>query len=66
MVFNATINNISVTLWQSVLLVEETGVCEDNHLAVASHSQPLSHKVVSSDNTMTGVPVENHKPAASH
>ena len=25
MVFNATFNNISVILWQSVLLVEETG-----------------------------------------
>jgi len=25
MVFNATFNNISVTSWQSVLLVEETG-----------------------------------------
>jgi hypothetical protein len=27
-VFNATFNNISVILWQSVLLVEETG---ENH-----------------------------------
>jgi hypothetical protein len=26
MVFNATFNNISVTSWRSVLLVEETGV----------------------------------------
>jgi hypothetical protein len=26
MMFNATFNNISVTSWQSVLLVEETGV----------------------------------------
>ena len=26
MVFNATFNNISVILWQSALLVEETGV----------------------------------------
>jgi hypothetical protein len=26
MMFNATLNNISVKLWQSVLLVEETGV----------------------------------------
>ena len=26
MVFNATFNNISVILWQSILLVEETGV----------------------------------------
>jgi len=28
MVFNATFNNISVILWRSVLLVEETGVPE--------------------------------------
>ena len=26
MVFNATFNNISVILWRSVLLVDETGV----------------------------------------
>jgi hypothetical protein len=30
-VFNATFNNISVILWQSVLLVEETGVPGENH-----------------------------------
>ena len=29
--FNATFNNISVILWRSVLLVEETGVSEENH-----------------------------------
>jgi hypothetical protein len=28
MVFNTTFNNISVVSWQSVLLVEETGVSE--------------------------------------
>jgi len=37
MVFNATFNNISVISWQSVLLVEETGVPGENHLPVASH-----------------------------
>ena len=31
MVFNATFNNISVILWQSVLLVKETRVPGDNH-----------------------------------
>jgi hypothetical protein len=31
MVFNATFNNVSVILWQSVLLVEETGVAGENH-----------------------------------
>ena len=32
MVFNTTFNNISVILWQSVLLVAETGVPRENHL----------------------------------
>jgi hypothetical protein len=32
MVFNTTFNNISVILWRSVLLVEETGVPRENHL----------------------------------
>jgi hypothetical protein len=36
MVFNATFNNISVILWRSVLLVEETGVRGENHWHVAS------------------------------
>jgi len=31
MVFNATFINISVTLWPSVLLVEETRVPGENH-----------------------------------
>ena len=30
MVFNATINNISVISWRSILLVEETGVPGEN------------------------------------
>jgi len=30
MVFNATLNNILVILWQSVLLVEESGVSGEN------------------------------------
>ena len=30
-VFNATFNNISFISWQSVLLVEETGVPGENH-----------------------------------
>jgi hypothetical protein len=42
MVFNATFNNVSVILWLSVLLVEETG---ENR---PSHWQTLSHNVVSS------------------
>jgi hypothetical protein len=37
MFFNATFNNISVILWQSVLMVEETGVPGENHQPAASH-----------------------------
>ena len=45
-VFNATFNNISVISWRSVLLVEKTGVTEENHQPSTSHWQTLSHKVV--------------------
>ena len=31
MAFTATFNNISAIFWRSVLLVEETGVPEENH-----------------------------------
>ena len=49
MVLNATFNNISVILWRAVLLVEETGVLPwENHRAVPSNWQTLSHNVVSS------------------
>jgi hypothetical protein len=34
-VFNATNNNISIIWWWSVLLVEETGVPEENHQPAA-------------------------------
>ena len=36
MVFNATFNNISIKLWRSVLLVEETRVPGENQRLVAS------------------------------
>jgi hypothetical protein len=48
MVFNATFNNISVILEQSVLLVEETGVPGEKDRPAASHWQTLSYNVVSS------------------
>jgi hypothetical protein len=48
MVFNATFKNISAISWQSVLLVEETGVSRENHRTAASHRQTLPHNVVSS------------------
>ena len=37
MVFNATFNNISTKLWQSVLLVEETNVPRENLQPAKSH-----------------------------
>ena len=37
MVFNATVNYISVISWRSVVLVEETGVPGENHRPVACH-----------------------------
>jgi hypothetical protein len=36
-VFITTFNNISVILWQSVLLVEETRIHGENHQPAASH-----------------------------
>ena len=47
-VFNATLDSITVISWWSVLLVEETGVPGENHRPVASHWQTLSHNAVSS------------------
>jgi len=47
MVFIATLNNISVISWRSVLLVEETGEPGENSRTAASHWQTLSHNVVS-------------------
>jgi predicted GTPase len=35
--FNTTFNNISVILWRSALLVEETGLPGEKHRPVASH-----------------------------
>jgi hypothetical protein len=46
-VFNATFNNISVTLWWSILLMEETRVPGENHRPVASQWQTLSHVLLS-------------------
>ena len=50
MMFNTTFNNISVILWQSVLLVEETG---------ESHRQTLSHNIVSSTPHLSEVQTRN-------
>jgi hypothetical protein len=62
MVFNATFNNISVILWLSVLLVEETGVPErKKHRPTVSHWQTLSHNVtcISSTPRLSGIQTHN-------
>ena len=48
MVFITTFNNISVTSWRSVLLVEETGVPGENHQPAGVHCYPCSWIVHSS------------------
>ena len=35
--FNSTFNNISVITWQSVLLVEETGVSRESNIHAVSY-----------------------------
>jgi hypothetical protein len=42
MVFNSSLNNISVISLRSVLLVEKTGVSWENHQPVACHWQTLA------------------------
>ena len=37
MVFNATFKSISVILWRSILLVQESGEPGENHRPAASH-----------------------------
>ena len=59
MVFNATFNNISAISWQLVLLVEETRVSGENHRPVASHRQTLSHNVLSSRPSLSGIRTHN-------
>ena len=46
MVFNVTFNNISAISWQSVLLMEDTGVPGESHWPAAIHWQTVSHKIV--------------------
>ena len=59
MVFNTIFNNISVILWQLVLLVKKTGIPGESHRHVASHLQTLSHNVVSSTTRLRGVRTGN-------
>jgi len=59
MVFIATFNKISVISWQSVLLVEKTGVAGENHEPASSQWQTVSHNVVSSTPCMSGIRTHN-------
>ena len=54
-VYNPTFNNISAISWQSALLMEETGVPEENHRPAANHWQTVSHNIVSSTPRLSGV-----------
>jgi len=63
-VFNTTFNNISAISWWSVLLVEETGVLRKNQQPADSHSQTLSHNVVSSTPRLSGI--RNHVSGDRH
>jgi hypothetical protein len=58
-VFNATLNNISVISWRSVLSVEETGVPGENHRPFASNRQTSSHNIVSNTPRLSGVRTHN-------
>jgi len=59
MVFNATLNYISVISWRSVLLVEETGVLGETHRHATSHWQTLLRNVVSSTPRINGIGTHN-------
>jgi acid stress-induced BolA-like protein IbaG/YrbA len=48
MVFNATFNNISAIMWQSVLSVEEIGVSGENHKILINIT----------DNLLNGFPLQ--------
>jgi hypothetical protein len=59
MVSNATLSNILVWSWRSVLLVKETKVHKENHWPAASRWQTLSHNVVSSTSGLSGIRTHN-------
>ena len=59
MVFNATFNNISVILWRSVVLVEETGVPEKTTELSQVTDKLLLHNGVSSTPRPSGILTHN-------
>ena len=58
MVVNATFSNISVISWQSVLLVEETGV-QEKTTDMPQIDDKLYHSVVSSTPFLFGIRTHN-------
>ena len=56
MVLNATFNNMSVTSWWSISLVEETG---ENHRPDTIRSLDLSHNVLSSTHSLSEIRTHN-------
>ena len=56
MVLNATFNNMSVTSWWSILLVEETG---ENQRPDTIRSLDLSHNVLSSTHSLSEIRTHN-------
>ena len=48
-VFNVTVNNISVLSWRSVLLVEETGGSGENHQGMEIWNDLSINKVIMAD-----------------
>ena len=58
-VFNVTFSNISLTSWQSVLLVEETGIPGENHRSDASHCQAYNKMQYRVHLDMSGIQSHN-------
>jgi hypothetical protein len=68
MVFNATFNNISAILWQSLLLMEETGVYRENHRPVTRYWPPTCHTLLTTDlsHVIDHRPVTHYWPPTCH